>query len=99
MDEQRARALLKASNLPKMLWPQAMSTVVYVYNRLPSPGNTRHEYKTPYELLYGTVPDISHLRIFGCDAYAYNFDISRQNWIILQLREYSLDMMINHLAT
>ena len=75
---ERARALLKASNLPKMLWPQAMSTVVYVYNRLPSPGNTRHEYKTPYELLYGTVPDISHLRIFGCDAYAYNFDVSRQ---------------------
>ena len=75
---ERARALLKAANLPKMLWPQAMSTVVYVYNRLPSPGNTRHEYKTPYELLYGTVPDISHLRIFGCDAYAYNFDVSRQ---------------------
>ena len=55
-----------------------MATVVYVYNRLPSPGNTRYAYTTPYELLYGIVPDVSHLRIFGCDAYAYNFDVGRQ---------------------
>ena len=75
---ERARALLKAAHLPKFLWPQAMATVVYVYNRLPSPGNTRYQFKTPYELLYGAVPDVTHLRIFGCDAYAYNFDVSRQ---------------------
>ena len=68
---ERARALLKAAQLPKMLWPQAMATVVYVYNRLPS-------LEILYELLYGIVPDVSHLRIFGCDAYAYNFDVGRQ---------------------
>ena len=51
-----------------------MATVVYVY----TPGNTRYQSKTLYEQLYGAVSDITHLRILGCDAYAYNFDVSRQ---------------------
>jgi hypothetical protein len=63
-----ARTLLLQSGLPFFLWPEAVKTAVYLRNRLPSrstPG------KTPYEVLTGKRPNLSHLRIFGCDAYAH----------------------------
>ena len=31
----------------------------------------RLEWRTPYEALNKTAPDISHLRVFGCGAYVY----------------------------
>ena len=75
---ERARALLRDANLPKMLWPQAMSTATYVYNRLPSPSNKPGECRTPFEMLFGEKPDVSHMRVFGCDAHAYDFNVKRQ---------------------
>ena len=33
--------------------------------------------KTPYELFYGTKPNISHFRTFGCKVYIYNEDVHR----------------------
>jgi hypothetical protein len=31
----------------------------------------RHGWQTPYQLLYGEIPSIDHLRIFGCGAYVF----------------------------
>ena len=31
----------------------------------------RLNWRTPYELLNGEAPDVSHLQIFGCGAYVY----------------------------
>ncbi|GJT67312.1 putative ribonuclease H-like domain-containing protein [Tanacetum coccineum] len=58
-----ARTMLADSKLPTMFWTEAVSTACYVLNRvlLTKPHN-----KTPYELVSGKVPNISHLKPFGC---------------------------------
>ncbi|GJT98921.1 putative ribonuclease H-like domain-containing protein [Tanacetum coccineum] len=58
-----ARTMLADSKLPTMFWTEAVSTACYVLNRVlvTNPHN-----KTPYELLSGKVPNISHLKPFGC---------------------------------
>lgn len=58
-----ARALLFQSKLPKKFWGYAVQHAVYIINRVPSKVL---EYKTPYELLHGQLPDLSDLRAFGC---------------------------------
>ena len=74
---ERTRAMLREKHLPLFLWPEAMKTVTYLSNRTTtvSVGNKKF---TPHELLLGIKPDISHLRVFGCKAYAYNFDPTRR---------------------
>jgi hypothetical protein len=56
-----------------------MRTVTYTYNRtLGTADNGNLKKVTPFEMLKGYPPDLAHLRIFGCKAYAYNFDITRK---------------------
>jgi hypothetical protein len=57
----RVRATLVDSNQPRLLWPWALQHVAHALNFIPS----RHQTKTPHELLFGTVPDVSHLHAFG----------------------------------
>lgn len=73
---ERTRAMLKSAELPKFLWSYAMKTIVYIYNRIPNLNNSRQF--SPYEGLFGKNPDLSHLRIFGCTAFAYNFSPTRR---------------------
>ena len=73
--EERARAMLNGSFLPKCLWSVCMQTVTFLYNRSLGP---MHSTMTPYELLYGVRPDVSHLRAYGCVTYMYDFSLSRQ---------------------
>nr|GEV82467.1 putative ribonuclease H-like domain-containing protein [Tanacetum cinerariifolium] len=64
-----ARSMLADSKLPTMFWTEAVSTACYVLNRvsITSPHN-----KTPYELLSGKIPNIRHLKPFGCQATILN---------------------------
>lgn len=69
---QRARAILSELYLIteihnyNSLWHEAVSTVVYVHNRvLTNSTHTSLRDKTPYEIITGTKPDLAHLRIFG----------------------------------
>ncbi|GJV11776.1 putative ribonuclease H-like domain-containing protein, partial [Tanacetum coccineum] len=64
-----ARTMLADSKLPTMFWTEAVSTACYVLNRVlvTSPHN-----KTPYELLSGKVPNISHFKPFGCQVTILN---------------------------
>ena len=64
---ERSRALLLEHNLPKLVWSEAMVTASYLRNRVTS-GDLK---VTPYELFYGEKPDVSHLRVYGCKAFAY----------------------------
>ena len=60
-----ARALLFQRNCPKKFWPHAMDTKSYVKNRVPAAGRTL----SPLQMMFpNQVPDLSHLRVFGCHA-------------------------------
>ena len=62
------RSMLSDLKLPKRLWAEALSTATYLHNR--SPTNAVQK-MTPYEAWMGMKPNVSHLRVFGCDAYSH----------------------------
>eukprot|EP00798_Chlamydomonas_sp_ICE-L_P023924 gene23924-biopygen18427 len=59
-----ARSIHLESKLTKSFWPYAFLAACYLRNRLPNQGD-----KTPYELFFGVLPDVSLLRVFGCPCY------------------------------
>uniref|UniRef100_A0A2N9HCA8 Integrase catalytic domain-containing protein n=1 Tax=Fagus sylvatica TaxID=28930 RepID=A0A2N9HCA8_FAGSY len=60
------KALTNAASTPVSFWGEATLTAVYTINRCPSPvvQNT-----TPYERLFGTTPNYSLLKVFGCVCF------------------------------
>ncbi|OMO69325.1 Integrase, catalytic core [Corchorus capsularis] len=69
-----SRCLLFEKKLPKKFWAEAVSTSVYLLNRLSTRAING---KTPYEAWYGVKPSVDHLRIFGCICYAYVPEVKR----------------------
>ena len=63
-----SRSMLIDAKLRKKFWAEAVSTAVYLKNRSPSKPLQN---MTPYEAWHGRKPVVSHLRVFGCDAYAH----------------------------
>ena len=72
---QVTRALKIQAQLPNQFWGECALTVVHIINRLPSPVLS---FKTPFERLYSKPPSYSHLRVFGCLAYATNVHVSHK---------------------
>jgi hypothetical protein len=62
-----ARAMLQDAQLPGKYWAEAAATAAYCRNRLPT---RRDPETTPFERWHGKKPDVSHIRPFGCVAYA-----------------------------
>ena len=62
------RAMLFFADLPKPFWSVAVEHACYLRNRLPTRALDN---KTPYETWFGRKPDLRHLRVFGCKAYAH----------------------------
>ena len=62
-----ARAMLIHANLPQQFWEEAVDVAVYTWNRLP---NSAIDNKTPHELYFNEIPDLGHMRPFGCVVYA-----------------------------
>ena len=56
------RGMLSNSNLPKSLWAEALKTVVYILNRVP----TKAVPKTPFELFKGWKLSLKHMGVWGC---------------------------------
>jgi hypothetical protein len=70
-----ARALLFQSHLPKFFWNYAISHAVHIINRLPTPFLSN---KSPYQVVYNSLPDISNLKIFGSLCYAATLSAHRK---------------------
>ena len=59
------RSMMKAKDMPKEFWAEAVACAVYVLNRCSSRSIKK---QTPYEIWSGNKPNISYLRVFGCVA-------------------------------
>eukprot|EP00253_Pinus_taeda_P031268 PITA_31268 len=65
---ERARSMLSGARLGQEFWAEAVDTACYLVNKSPS---SALEDKTPQEVWTGKKPSLSHLRVFGCDAYVH----------------------------
>jgi len=72
----KAQAMRLEACLPQSWWEFAVSHAVHCYNRTPM---SCLEWRTPYEILNNEIPDISHLRVFGCGAYVHIPEARRIN--------------------
>ena len=70
-----ARSMLSHAKLPKMFWAEAVATAAYIQNRLPT---SVLKGETPYQRWCGKKPDVSHMKVFGCIAYAHVPDEERR---------------------
>ena len=66
--EDGAQVLLADSGLPASFWGDAVPTVQYIRNRAPS--SSLPDGRTPFETFHGRKPDLSHLRVWGCQCFA-----------------------------
>jgi len=65
-----ARCLLIETNLAKEFWTYAVLAAAYIRNRC---YNNRLE-QTPYFALTGRKPNLSIMRLFGSECYAFKQD-------------------------
>lgn len=67
--KEAARTMLPDTRISEIYWVEAVYTACYTQNRCLI--NKFHD-KTPYELLVGRPPVITHLRVFGCKCFVLN---------------------------
>jgi hypothetical protein len=65
----KIRAMLAEADLPQWLWGEAAYAACYLHNRTPRHYGGNHV-MTPKEMWTVRKPDLGHLRVFGCVAYA-----------------------------
>jgi hypothetical protein len=76
---ERCLSMLLRSGLPVDFWWDAYDTSNYITVRLPT--KTAKGYMTPYEGVFGELPNLSHLRIWGCKAYlSVPKNYQRKDW-------------------
>lgn len=63
------RSIMALGKLRPSLWPEVVSAVVHIKNRLPSKALGG---RIPREVLTGKSVSIDHFRVIGCDAYVLN---------------------------
>ena len=59
------RSMMSQVDLPISFWGHALETATFTLNRVP----TKSAPKSPYEMWWGKKPNISFMKIWGCDAY------------------------------
>ncbi|GKA25956.1 retrotransposon protein, putative, ty1-copia subclass [Tanacetum coccineum] len=58
------RSMMNLTTLSLSFWDYALETATRILNMVP----TKKVDKTPYELRYGKVPNLSYLKVWGCEA-------------------------------
>ena len=71
-----ARSMLAHAGLPDTFWAEAVEAAAYIRNRVPTSAISGN--KTPLEVWSKKRPGVSHLKVFGCMAYAHVPDVQRQ---------------------
>lgn len=84
--KEKSRAMRLDANLPWAIWPEVVRSAVYLYNRTPRYSN---RWRSPYEEFFTRIayqmgvvtlprkPNQSHLRTYGCKAFAMTDDTKR----------------------
>jgi hypothetical protein len=65
---EKARCMLSGVGIGQEFWVEVVGTACYLVNR--SPSSTLGD-KTPQEVWTGKEPSLTHLKVFGCDAYVH----------------------------
>jgi hypothetical protein len=65
---EKSRPMLSDARLGHELWAEAVGTACYLVNRSPS---SALDDKTPQEVWTSKEPSLTHLKVFGCDAYVH----------------------------
>jgi hypothetical protein len=64
----KSQAICLESCAPQSWWEFSVDCAIHVYNRI---SIMHHNWKTPFENLEHTKPDVTHLRVFGCSTYVF----------------------------
>jgi transposase InsO family protein len=67
---EKAQAICLEACIPQNWWEFAVNYAVHVYNRTPLKCSS-NDYKTLFERLHCTKPNVAHLRVFRCGAYVF----------------------------
>ncbi|GKC93791.1 retrotransposon protein, putative, ty1-copia subclass [Tanacetum coccineum] len=59
------RSMMNLTTLPLSFWDYALESATRILNMVPTYKVGK---KTPYELWYGKVPNLSYLKVWGCEA-------------------------------
>ncbi|GJX15687.1 retrotransposon protein, putative, ty1-copia subclass [Tanacetum coccineum] len=59
-----ARSMMNSTTLPKSFWGYALESAARILNMVP----TKKVDKTPYEIWNGKAPNLSYLKVWGCEA-------------------------------
>ena len=71
----KARVIRIQIKLSLNLWPEIIKTATYIVNKT---SIKRYGWKIPFEDITKAQPDLRHLYIYKCKAYALNKNISRK---------------------
>ena len=58
------RSMMSLTTLPMSFWGYALESAARILNMVP----TKKVDKTPYEIWHGKVPNLSYLKVWGCEA-------------------------------
>ena len=70
-----ACAMLHHAGMTLGFWSEAVHVAAHILNHSPRSGL---DWKTPFELLFGRKPEVTHIRMFGCRAWA--IDDKAKKW-------------------
>ncbi len=62
------KSMILAQGLDLEFWAKVVNTAIYINNQCPTKAL---DSKTPQEAWTGAKLDVSHLRVFGCKAFAH----------------------------
>ena len=75
--QETAQSMIHDAGQDKKFWAEAVCTAVMIRNRSPT---VSVDNMTPYECFYGSKPDVSHFKVFGCKAYMHICKENRKKW-------------------